>query len=294
MAGEKIPPHLLRPKDWIAWSIIALEYGIMVGSALVAENMASGVNQWLARVVAVLLIGNRMFVVGEELFHEASHFKMFSKRRLNSLVGNLLLGLPYCNDFFKYHEEHTLHHRTPLAQADSLSEDYRNWGLYDRSMSFFYVYFGRCLWFPQYDHARRVFRQMREDAVYTAKVFSVWAVMFAACWACGVPDYFFTYWLVPLFLVHPVFLFWSEIEDHFNSKSGTRSIFSFNPFMYPYNSGYHYAHHIYPHVPWYNIIQVHELLCKGKGDEAEGFMDAYHQMAPRDQPFPPSATAKQE
>ena len=287
--SAKIPRHLLKPKDWIAWSIIAFEYALMFGSAWLAEQVAPGPWRWAARLAAILLIGNRMFVVGEELFHEASHFKMFRNRKLNAYVGNLLLGLPYCNEFYSYHEEHSLHHRSPLAHNDSLSEDYRNWGLYDRSMTFFQVYFGRSLWFPQFDHARRVAKQLAGNSVYAAKVLTTFTVMFAVCWLANGPQYFFMYWIAPFLLVHPVFLFWSEIEDHFNSRSGSRSVFSFNPFMYPYNSGYHYAHHLYPNVPWYNIIEVHNLLCKGKGDEASGFMEAYKQMEPRDMPFPESA-----
>jgi len=276
--NKSIPKEILQANWLTSVLVITLEFVMMALSVVIAEK--SPIFPWLATFLAVMFIGNRMFVVGEELLHEASHFKLFASRKLNIQVGDYVLGLPFLNEFHSYHLEHWKHHKNVLAEEDALSFDYQNWGLYDQNKSFFYIYFVQPLiGFIQIDFTKRVFSQMLNNRIFCIKVAGYYSVLFALSIYFGMLAKFMLYWVFPLFWIHPIFLFWSEVEDHYNTKTGNRTNLSYNPFLYPYNSGYHYAHHLFPYVPWYSLPQVHYSLCKGKSDETNGFFDTYFQMA---------------
>ena len=48
--------------------------------------------------------------------------------------------------------------------------------------------------------------------------------------------------------------------------------------FFHHNAGYHYIHHEYPTIPWYNLPKAHKALCPPEADISYGFFDTYRQM----------------
>ena len=87
------------------------------------------------------------------------------------------------------------------------------------------------------------------------------------------------YWFVPLLWSYSFFSALNEVEQHYNTVSGTRS--NVNPFfnLIFHNEGYHYVHHLYPTIPWYNLPEAHQTFCSDNPDISKGILDTYKQLS---------------
>jgi fatty acid desaturase len=76
--------------------------------------------------------------------------------------------------------------------------------------------------------------------------------------------------------------YWSEISDHYNTKSKTRSNLSAILNFFQHNKGYHSLHHKYPNIPWHNLPMAYKEIKKLEinlaEDESYSFVDVYRQI----------------
>ena len=72
----------------------------------------------------------------------------------------------------------------------------------------------------------------------------------------------------------PIFQYWSEIEEHYNTLSGARSNVSFWDNFFKHNEGYHWIHHRYPTIPFYRLPEAHAFLTPSGTDISQGFFDS--------------------
>ncbi len=90
------------------------------------------------------------------------------------------------------------------------------------------------------------------------------------------------YWLVPLLWVYPALIFWSETGEHYGAQGGnTRNTHGFLEWLAisPYNDRFHFVHHHYPSIPWYNMEIASSLLfSKEEIPRSHGFTDLYRQV----------------
>jgi len=87
--------------------------------AIVFAAMA-GVAAWpnpLSVVLALFLIGARQLGMAV-LMHEASHYALFSSKRVNDLVGNWLCAYPVWSDLAAYRRYHMGHHARTWTRDD--------------------------------------------------------------------------------------------------------------------------------------------------------------------------------
>jgi fatty acid desaturase len=74
------------------------------------------------------------------------------------------------------------------------------------------------------------------------------------------------------------YLFWSEIADHYNTRSGIRTRVGWIANFIFHNNGYHHAHHRYPSIPQFNLKKAHKLAFREGDDISRGFLDTYRQI----------------
>jgi fatty acid desaturase len=96
-----------------------------------------------------------------------------------------------------------------------------------------------------------------------------WMVLIIGFWRMGWLGLFFTYWIVPLVWLYPVFFFWAEMSDHYavrDEARNQRGVF-YSMFIKGHEM-YHAVHHRYPHIPFYRVRAASRYL-RAKGEEIE-------------------------
>ncbi|MDE2490673.1 MAG: fatty acid desaturase [Elusimicrobia bacterium] len=287
---KAVSPFYDRGSDLRGWLALARDWGAIAVVAWLSVRAGS----WAGYVAAVWAIGAFQFAIGECLLHEASHFHLFRTRAWNDRF-QALYALPFCMSMAQYRDEHLAHHRHAGTPRDALLADYRQIGLFAPSASMSWLWLIK----PVTGYAGWFFLTKLSlfPARCGAKIVSFWAVVAAAAFALGRTrglELVALYWLVPLFYSHAAFLYWSEVQDHFRTRSGTRTVLSPVTNWLFHNNGYHAVHHARAAVPFYRLREAHAEYVAGPGADAlrdlsSGFLGTYRQLrdfAPSPAPEP--------
>jgi len=286
---------------------------------LTALALSAALLWWSVPVVlvAIVLIGTQqhaMFV----LAHEAAHYRLFSNRLLNEIVGRALgsvSGISMCS----YRVVHRLHHNDLYGRQDP---DIALHGGYPRGKGYllrklagdvaglnawktFLYFFGN----PALDAATGTALRPLDDtspALRAAARRDRWSVVASQVLlpvvflALGGPQALLAYvllWLVPLLTVVQVILRVRAILEHgaVTDRSSPLTAARTNLagplarlFLFPHHVNYHVEHHLYPAVPHYHLPRLHRLLAQAgllEGAEVRRPMESWHLVfAPRAKP----------
>lgn len=267
-----------KPQDFIERSNVRGFLTLFLDWGAIAVIIS--INIWLNNLVVYLAsvwaIGSFQFSIGEVLFHEASHNNLFKTKKLNDYL-EFLYALPFFVDMNQYRNYHIKHHNKLNSEEDHLVEDYELHGLNKAGKNLFWIWFVKpVLGYAGYFYLRFVIElNPRKSA---AKFLIFWTPIIVTCLYFNVFHLLVLYWFVPFLWSFASFYYWSEIGEHYNTKSGTRSDIASLKNFFHHNAGYHYIHHQYPSIPWYNLHKAHDALCQKDTDIANGFFDTYNQM----------------
>lgn len=238
--------------------------------------------QWWFTVIAIWFIGYIQFCLGEALLHEASHYNLFSNRSLHHKL-QCLYAYPFFQTLRGFQLEHHQHHIDLMGKSDITMQDYGRYGLFEKNPNMFFIWFikpflgGPTFYYlksgPDFDTPSSRFQL----ALFWIPVVSIFAML-------GALDILLVYWLVPLIWPFPIYQFWSEIEEHYNTRSGARSNLSRFDNFFRHNEGYHWIHHRYPSIPFYKLKEAHQQLAPQGTDISHGFIQSFCQMRQPQQP----------
>jgi fatty acid desaturase len=111
--GKEELASLREMEDWRSWVSVLGNWAVVSGAmALVAA--------WpnpLTVLLALFLIGARQLGMAV-LMHEASHFSLFSSKRVNDVVGEWLCAWPVWSDLRAYRKYHMGHHARTWTKDD--------------------------------------------------------------------------------------------------------------------------------------------------------------------------------
>lgn len=273
-------PSPASPKDFVerctARGLRALVFDWSAILVLAAIGIAC--DHWVVSLALAWPIGLFQFAIGEALAHEACHYNLFRQRSWNDRA-ECFLTIPFFFRMANYRPEHLNHHSKFNTEQDHLVADYRNWGLFRIPPKLIWIWFVK----PTIGIAGLSYfatTVVPELLSFRTgwKLWLFWVPVVSTFWMIGHFDWLLWYWLLPLTWCFTSFLWRSEIEDHFNTDSSTRSNVGWINF-FTHNNGFHYAHHEYPSIPFYRLPAAHEALCREVNTHiSSGFWQTFSQL----------------
>ena len=238
-------------------------------------------NHWLAWLICVWVIGLIQFSLAEAVLHEASHYNLFRSRRLHHYL-QFLYAWPFLQTMSDYKEEHLRHHKHLMTNKDQTTEDYKIYGLSKKKPNIFFIWFIKPFtFFPTLHYLCNGNAALNRKNWMQLILF--WGPLFFMCSIFGQLQNLLIYWVVPLLWVYPIFNYWSEIEEHYNTRNGSRSNIGKLLNFFTHNEGYHSVHHRYPTIPFYNLPKAHIAFPLPDDDISTGFIDTYRQIRSKQQ-----------
>lgn len=256
-------------KPWRSMVAIAFDWAVI----FLAIATSVYFNNLFVYLFAVLLIAGRMHAFGV-LLHEAAHIRLVKNRKINDWIADLLLAWPIFITVDGYRQTHLQHHRHTNTDEDpdwtrkkGMAEftfpQKLKCGLYQLLGYLFVIHSIRDIIKAPVKNPAGV------SKVYTAIRFAYYVAVFVGISVLGVWEGFFFYWIVPYFTFFFLFLYIRSVAEHFGSMDyetmlgGTRTTYPYaweKLFLAPHNVNYHADHHIFPHIPFYNLPKLHKLL----------------------------------
>lgn len=240
--------HKLKTNLWV---------GLLVASAIIllwisslTITLSTDLSQWGAVWVSPAILGRTFIQTGLLIVvHDAIHGSVFPKScRLNDWVGSLAITLYGFLPYKKLYSNHWKHHRSPGQPGDPDFQD----GVHHNFFA----------WYLKFMTKEYI------DAEIRRRLFFCMAIMFISLrFGLHIADLnLFLFWLLPLILSSLQLFFFGTYLPHgsvdIDSQNRHRAVISPYPLIWSfftcYHFVYHWEHHEYPDIAWYNLPQVRQ------------------------------------
>ena len=257
----------------------------------------------LTVVIALFILGGKQLACAI-IMHDASHYSLFTNKKLNEFVGNWLGGYAIMNDVERYRPYHQEHHLNTGSDDDpdlSLTKGYPTTvasmirkivrdlvgatGI-KTQLALLAIHFG----ILKYTLAKEIIRIKNDNTPLSTRVKTIvknlygpvifQVLFFSIFYLIGAP-YLYLLWVGALLTTFNFSLRvrsiaeHSVVEDSTNPKRNTRTTYAnfFEKILFaPHNVNYHLEHHMMMGVPPYNLPKMHKLLIE-KGFYNEGLLE---------------------
>ena len=182
--------------------------------------------------------------------HDAMHGSVCPKHpKINNIIGSLCVWLYALFSYKKLYEKHWAHHRTPASGTDPDFHDGEHSGLLTWYFRFMKEYLG---W---------------KQIVGMAIVFQIMK------YVLGLPTHnLILFWVSPALLSTLQLFYFGTYLPHRTPKGGykdehcaqSNAYSTFWSFITCYHFGYHWEHHEYPSVPWWNLPKMRKVNIEGR------------------------------
>ena len=247
---------------------VLLEFGLIAAAVWLSETWWNPLTYGLA----VIVIGSRINGLGG-LMHDAAHYRGYSNRRLNDIMGEIL-ALPTSASMAGYRNSHFAHHRELNSGNDP--DWQRNVG--PKEYEFPAPPSSVLMHIVQYLSGLKIatalggFHKNKDTrdiaaAVARARLFFFVALL-ASSIVLGFWKQILLYWIVPLMTVFLAIRYIRSVAEHYaveheNVLNETRTVMA--PFwelwlIAPWGLNYHLEHHLFPSVPCFRLAELHRLL----------------------------------
>ena len=247
--------------------------GYLGSDWLLIVAAAAAHHLWSTRplyLLTVLVIGTRLRALGN-LLHEAAHFKLFSPRSVNHMVGRLLCSWPILVGYRRYTAEHRLHHahlwdadRDPdMALYTSTTTEFRS---VERISYFRFLLRHVLLVIVPIEPLWRLARERKLLRVAVSAV----AVGVLMLLVPPLGRVLLLYWLIPFLTTHQMITYWAELAEHgglrdsgaaWGTRNWTGSALTRWAIGSHSDDPFHLLHHRFPSVPHYRLNDV-DAVCR--------------------------------
>jgi fatty acid desaturase len=270
-----------------------------------AVLFATYFKHWWSYSIAMLIISTRQHALGI-IMHEATHWRLFSKKWANDLFANVFCAFPTNMTVSRYRHEHLLHHQYNMEQNDPYKRDWDNdshwywpktkgqaaWLFFKDLLSLNMSHLGPTLfrWSPWANHFSTQASSPRLPMAERLSLYGFLAVVAAGLTLSGNWINFLLLWMLPMSTLAALFVRIRSVVEHLNLPgqnefNRTRHVDASlleKLTVAPLNINIHIAHHLYPSVPQYNLPRMHQLLLQYPAYRQEGrIYDTYFSFGKR-------------
>jgi fatty acid desaturase len=281
------PTDLFSPEDWAPFRVRSAWKGpLLVAHAWGVISLAVVVGTWqpLLIPICVMIIGTRQLGLAI-LMHEAAHGLLAKSPRLNDGLGHWLCAIPVGASLASYRPYHLTHHRYAQQPEDPdlmLSAPFpithrslRRKMIRDLTGQTFFKQ-RALLPLAQMQQATRETSDAHDyDAIVAGRsvlpFLVVNAGLLAALSLAGVWWAYFVLWLLPMATWFPLVTRLRNIAEHacvegsgtdpFRAARTTRASWWERAFIAPYWVNFHAEHHLFMHVPCWNLTRLHRAIA---------------------------------
>jgi len=262
--SKEMDHHIIRSystKGMSRWAIdVVVDWFILISTLSVALLF----NHIAFYVLALFIIGNRQHALGI-LGHEGTHYCLHKNKRLNDFISNCLCFMPLGLTGSGYRAMHFAHHSHTNTEYDPevmhKSARPEQWELPLSLKNLGFICLKDLAGNSILDYMFIVLNAKPDKKKEYAYLLAMHIGFIATCCALGlyaVP----VMWYISLLTTFMMFFrirVWLEHqgEDHTNRLHLNRiegALFA------PHNIWYHYEHHAFPSVPYYNLDEVRKLM----------------------------------
>jgi len=265
--SQSVSPAILRElyrQSWPRNLKIFVIYGMLVGCGVLAWNAESPWIVWPAYLAMGYLW---MSVV--TFMHDCTHLILFKKRWKNWAFG-IFSTVPILVTFTSFMDDHLVHHQHNRSANDPDAFTMGARKFPDFLLFYGYVIVGGLLTVIHFNFIYP-FQRLRGTRLWLhLGELAIRAVAYPALivWAsqAGLLGKVLSVWLIPVYLFS-ILNSIRFIAEHYDTPwdagqlAGTRTVISNRLNSYFWNNiNYHIGHHVYPAVPWYNLVKLHEEM----------------------------------
>jgi fatty acid desaturase len=305
------PSQIFSPDAWAPFQTRSAWKGpllVLHCWGVIAAAVAVGVWQPLLIPICVMVIGTRQLGLAI-LMHEAAHGGLAKDLKLNDVLGHWLCAVPIGASLTVYRPYHLSHHRFAQQPEDPdlmLSAPFPISGVSLRRKIIRdltgQTFFKQRVLLPLAalrGRSRTADDAHDYDAVVTGRsvaAFLIWnAALLTLLSLFGVWWAFFALWLLPMATWFPLVTRLRNIAEHacvegsaedaFRAARTTRASWWERAFIAPYWVNFHAEHHLFMHVPCWNLPRLHRAVRAtepGRRMEvAGGYVEVLRQAASR-------------
>jgi fatty acid desaturase len=305
------PADLFTPEAWAPFQSRSTWKGPLLVVhcwGVIAAAIALGVWQPLLIPICIMVIGTRQLGLAI-LMHEAAHGVLAGNLKLNDVLGHWFCAVPIGASLTAYRPYHLAHHRFAQQPEDPdliLSAPFPVSGASLRRKMIRdltgQTFFKQRVLLPVAalrQRSGRIGEAHDHDAVVTGRsvlAFLVWNLALLALLSLmGVWWAFFALWLLPMATWFPLVTRLRNIAEHacvegsagdaFRAARTTRARWWERAFIAPYWVNFHAEHHLFMHVPCWNLPRLHRAIRQtepGRRMEvAGGYVEVLKQAASR-------------
>lgn len=274
--------QLRKPRPWLSLFTLFKEWALIIFCVILCEKLQSPA----LTLLGIFFISTRIYAL-TELTHEAIHGNLFNNKKFHFYF-QFLYSWPTFVDLSTYGPGHLRHH----AKANNLHHDPSTYWLkkegllqpMNRKKLFWILVIRPLIGYQAIRELKDLIYFFKSSPSHRKNLLSFWLVIFAIFIYFDQFYILALYWLIPFFWLGTTFRFWKEVEDHYNTFSGFRTV---NPnifyafFLNPYRCGSHYIHHLEPNIPWHNMKQAENLIKHPKEDVTKSFYGTLMQILQR-------------
>ncbi|KAF0186548.1 MAG: fatty acid desaturase family protein [Hyphomonadaceae bacterium] len=278
---------LTRRSSWMGFALVAHAWALIIGAGAMFIAWPNPVTFALA----VMVIGARQLGLAI-LMHDGAHGALHPDAKINEFIGEWLCAAPVGSNLQTYRKYHLKHHRYTEQPEDPdlmLSRPFpitrgSLWRKVVRDMTgqtFFQQRFAGLFATPKSGQKKALFLNETRKRFFAFNALLLLALSLAGYWWA-----FFVLWLLPMATWMQLILRIRNIGEHavvhatddpFHHARTTLA----NPverlLLAPYWVHFHAEHHLFMHVPCWNLEKAHRLLMeKGYGPRmvlSDGYSD---------------------
>ncbi len=220
----------------------------------------------------LILVASRQNALNVQV-HEASHYSLFQNKKINDYISNLLCGYWIFYSTSEYRNTHNKHHLYLNTSNDpDYTLQFNNFSKKSIIIGFLYDALG----LTALNRGKTLVKSF--DIDFLGKIFFNLILILIMSIGTNVLNGFLLYlifWAIPLFCIFPCIIrlrinaehakdqnLMEVKNDSFISRSSVGNLFE--RLLLGSQMEYHFEHHLFPMIPYINLIKIHKHLVDGK------------------------------